>query len=90
MVSLSTKYVFMQKDQKDRIWYLVSKKLAGEATQAELNELEELLRQHPEMHYAIQHIQDLWKLSPPAAPEADEAFQKHLNKMQEKVWRCLH
>ena len=74
----------MQKDQKDRIWYLVSKKLTGEATATELTELEELLRQHPDMHYAIQHIQDLWKLSPPAAPEAEEAFQKHLNKMQAK------
>ena len=85
----------MQKDQKDRIWYLVSKKLTGEATAAELTELEDLLRQHPEMHYAIQHIQDLWKLNPPAAPEAEEAFQKHLNKMQEKgidmpALRTLH
>ncbi|HYF32805.1 MAG TPA: FecR family protein [Chitinophagaceae bacterium] len=70
--------------QKDRVWHLVSKKLAGEASQAELIELEELLRQHPEMHYAIQHIQDLWKLHPLAAPEAEDAFQKHLNKMQAK------
>lgn len=70
--------------QKDRLWHLVSKKLAGEATAAELTELEELLRQHPEMHYAIQHIQDLWKLQPMAAPEAEDAFQKHLNKMQQK------
>ena len=69
---------------KDRIWHLVSKKLTGEATATELTELEELLRQHPDMHYAIQHIQDLWKLNPPAAPEAEEAFQKHLNKMKDK------
>ena len=70
--------------QKDRFWFLVSKKLAGEATAEEITELEEILRQHPEMHYALQHIHDLWKLSPPAAPEAEEAFQKHLNKMQQK------
>ncbi|HEX6180868.1 MAG TPA: hypothetical protein VFZ47_06445, partial [Chitinophagaceae bacterium] len=65
--------------QKDRVWYLVSKKLTGEATAAEFTELEEILRQHPEMHYALQHIHDLWKLNPPAAPEAEEAFEKHLN-----------
>lgn len=69
---------------KDRLWYLVSKKLAHEATASELSELEELLRQHPEMHYAIQHIQDLWKLDPKAAPEAGEAFRKHLERMQGK------
>ena len=70
--------------QKDRLWYLVSKKLAQEATAQELLELEELLREHPEMHYAIQHIQDLWKLHPPEAPEAGEAFRKHLERMRNK------
>ena len=55
--------------QKDRVWHLVSKKLAGEATAAELTELEELLRQHPEMHYAIQHVQDLWKFTPCPPPK---------------------
>jgi transmembrane sensor len=70
--------------QKDRLWYLVSKKLAQEATAQELAELEELLRQHPEMHYAIQHIQDLWKLAPQEAPEAGEAFRKHRERMQNK------
>lgn len=70
--------------QKDRLWYLVSKKLAQEASPQELSELEELLRQHPEMHYAIQHIQDLWKLNPQQAPEAGEAFRKHLERMQGK------
>jgi transmembrane sensor len=68
--------------QKDRLWHLVTKKLAGEATARELGELEELLRQHPEMHYAIQHMQDLWKLQPLEAPESGEAFRKHLDRMQ--------
>ncbi len=70
--------------QKDRLWHLVSKKLAREATKEELLELEELLRQHPEMHYAIQHIQDLWLLKPLDSPETEEAFQKHLNRMKQK------
>jgi len=70
--------------QKDRLWYLVSKKLAQEATAAELAELEELLRLHPEMHYAIQHIQDIWQLKPSASPETDEAFRKHLDRLRNK------
>jgi transmembrane sensor len=69
---------------KERLWHLVSKKLAQEATAEELAELEELLRQHPEIHYAIQHIQDLWKLQPLQSPETEEAFQKHLSRMQDK------
>jgi transmembrane sensor len=36
------------------------------------------------MHYAIQHIQDLWQLQPLPAPETAEAFQKHLQKMNDK------
>jgi transmembrane sensor len=70
--------------QKERIWHLVGKKLAHEATPEELSELEDLLRQHPEIHYAIQHIQDLWQLQPHPAPETEEAFQKHLQKMSGK------
>jgi transmembrane sensor len=70
--------------QNDRLWHLVSKKLAKEATADELAELEELLRQHPEMHYAIQHIQDLWKLKPVASPETSEAFRKHLDRLRAK------
>lgn len=60
---------------------MVSKKLSGEASPEELTELEELLRLHPEMHYALQHIQDLWQLQPRPAREAEEAFQKHLERM---------
>lgn len=65
----------------ERLWQLVSKKLSDEATPEELTELEELLRLHPEMHYAIQHIQDLWQLQPKPAPETEEAFRRHLEKM---------
>jgi len=78
-VSLQYPKLFMH---KERIWHLVSKKLAGEATAVELQELEDLLRQHPEMHYAIQHVHDLWQLQPKPTPESEDAFQKHLNKME--------
>lgn len=67
--------------QIERIWQLVSKKLAQEASPEELSELEELLRLHPDMHYALQHVEDLWQLQPLPAPETEEAFQKHLHKM---------
>lgn len=67
---------------KDRIWYLASKKLTSEADADELLELEELLRSHPEMHYALQNITDLWNLPAKADTEAEDAFERHMAKMQ--------
>lgn len=69
-------------NEKDRIWCLISKKLSNEASAEELTELEDLLRSHPEMHYALQNITDLWNLPQHAAPEAEEAFDRHVAKLQ--------
>jgi transmembrane sensor len=69
-------------NDKDRIWYLVSKKLTNEADAGELSELEDLLRSHPEMHYALQNITDLWNLPLNTGPEAEEAFDRHVANMQ--------
>src|SRR6266540_2454359 len=69
---------------KDRTWFLISKKMAGEATAEELNELEELLRSDPDMHYALQNITDLWNLASPAdQDEATDAFDRHIGRLKE-------
>jgi transmembrane sensor len=68
---------------KDRTWFLIGKKLAGEASAEELNELEGLLRSDPDMHYALQNITDLWNLPTPASNDADDAFNRHINKMKD-------
>ncbi|MFT3703302.1 MAG: FecR family protein [Agriterribacter sp.] len=63
----------------DRIWYILGKKLSGEASKEELEELTRLLRHHPELHYPIQNITDLWQLKQkPDQSEAFEALQRHL------------
>jgi transmembrane sensor len=67
---------------KDRIWSLVSKKLAGEANTEELTELEDLLRRDPDMHYALQNISDLWNLPNQHTPETEEAFDRHTSRMK--------
>jgi transmembrane sensor len=69
-------------NNKDRTWYLISKKLAGEANADELAELEDLLRSDPEMHYALQHINDLWSLPVKPGTEAEDAFDRHLARLQ--------
>lgn len=68
---------------KDRTWFLVGKKLAGEASAEELNELEGLLRSDPDMHYALQNITDLWNLPIPANNGVDDAFNRHINRLKE-------
>jgi len=67
---------------KDRTWFLIGKKLAGEASAEELNELEGLLRSDPDMHYALQNITDLWNLHAPVANDAEDAFDRHLNRLK--------
>lgn len=68
---------------KDRTWFLVGKKLAGEASAEELNELEGLLRSDPDMHYALQNITDLWNLPTPASNDVDDAFNRHISRMND-------
>lgn len=45
----------------DLIWSLMAKKLAGEATDDELRELEELLRQHPQLNFSKEILVDFWQ-----------------------------
>ncbi|MBO9199520.1 MULTISPECIES: FecR family protein [Niastella] len=73
---------------KDRTWFLIGKKLAGEASGEELSELEGLLRSDPDMHYALQNITDLWSLPMPINNDAEEAFNRHVNRLKEatKDW----
>jgi transmembrane sensor len=68
---------------KDRIWLLVSKKMAGEASAEEVTELEDLLRSDPDMHYALQNITDLWNLPVRTTPETEDAFERHTSRMKE-------
>lgn len=67
----------------DRIWYLLSIKLSGEATQAELDEFYILHEQHPELEEAIQHITRYW-LQPKETPTFSSApdWLKHLKRLK--------
>lgn len=72
----------MGKEHKEHTWNLVAKKLAGEASTAELQELEALLRDNPDLHYPIQTIADLWEHTSSAdKKQAEEAFGRHLDRI---------
>jgi ferric-dicitrate binding protein FerR (iron transport regulator) len=68
----------------DRIWLILGKKLSGEASPEELEALEKMLHHHPDLHYPIQNITDLWRLKKPVdQAEALASLQKHLLRLGE-------
>lgn len=70
----------------DRIWELMARKLAEEASAAELQELDKLLRVNPELHLSIQTIADLWQQQNPEqsnTSDREAAYQKHVERMQQ-------
>lgn len=69
----------------ERIWELMARKLADEASDEEIGELEQLLRTHPELHFPVQAVTDLWNhQAPPADDETLQAsYLQHIARMQE-------
>ena len=50
--------------QEENIWKLLARKMTGEATAAELDELQQILRNDPVMNYTAETFIRLWN-SPP-------------------------
>ncbi len=71
---------------QENFWILLSKKIANEASPAELAELEKLVQLHPEWQYAIQSLEDIWQSSPAQENNtaAEDAFLMHLQRMRDK------
>lgn len=71
---------------QEKFWVLFSKKLSGEASPAELIELDELITGHPEWQYAIQNLEDLWKHQPlkKSSSLEEDAYLLHVHRMAEK------
>lgn len=67
-----------------RIWELMGRKLAGEASAEELQELDGLLREHPDLHFPVEAIANIWKTTPDPAEraEGEEAHTRLINRMQ--------
>ncbi len=69
---------------QEKFWVLLSKKLAGEASDTELTDLERLIHQHPEWQYAIQNLGDLWIHEPKTdTMKEEDAYMLHLHRMKE-------
>lgn len=69
----------------DRIWILLTRKLSGEATQTELEELNVLLASLPEGDNSIEMITGIWNSSPSHDEEFMEAtYLAHMERMKDK------
>ncbi len=71
---------------QEKFWVLFSKKVAAEASNDEIIELERLVQEHPEWQFAIQNLEDLWRHQPKPVDslEAEDAYILHLNRINEQ------
>ena len=69
---------------ENRYWNLLAKKLAGDASAEELQELETLIKLHPEWNYSAELIENLWNLKPKETSSYDTeiAFELHLERLK--------
>jgi len=69
---------------QERIWILMARKLAGEAGDEELKELQQWQQQHPEEVYSLQILFDYWKATQPENREmAEQAFDEHMLRLEQ-------
>jgi putative ABC transport system permease protein len=69
-------------NEQDQIWNLMARKLAGEATEEELHELENLLARYPDLSHAAETLTNLWTEGKPAdKAETEAAFTRHMSRL---------
>ncbi|AEW00664.1 hypothetical protein A4D02_11965 [Niastella koreensis] len=66
---------------EERVWYLLSVQLSGEASKEELEELQALLTQHPEWGLRAGIIRNMWNNRPKRMGVAPGHFDKHLQRL---------
>lgn len=76
--------------KEEKYWILLSKKLTGEATVAELDLLEQLINSNPEWRSINESLLELWNSRPvsgKAAPDhkGEDAYLVHVNRLKEKA-----
>ena len=70
-------------NHESRLWLLLARKIAREATQDELIELEVLVQKTPNAHYVIEILSLWWKLAEESGvEEADKAVMNLLQQME--------
>jgi ferric-dicitrate binding protein FerR (iron transport regulator) len=63
----------------ERIWFLLSRNLSGDATEADNDELNHLLQQHPELMQQYDLLHQLWSVNKP--PQEEPATGEKINRI---------
>src|SRR5690242_361652 len=76
-------------EKYQRFWLLAALKLDNEATEEELRELEELLRDNEELQIMIDKARQLYhfKAESGQTPDAGWAFSKHMQRLSNRLSR---
>lgn len=72
------------KDQ-NRIWRLVTRKLAGEISEEELLELNKALKDDPGLGFYVQIMTDMWKQSARPDREDSKETEERLNRLKHRI-----
>lgn len=77
---------------QNRFWNLLAKKLSGEALPADIRELEQLVKEHPDWVYAAEHIESIWNIQPAGNHplDAELAFAQHLEQQKKNGLDLSH
>ncbi len=65
------------------IWDLINRELAGDASEKELQELQDLLKENPDICYSLQILYNLRKRSEPGNEKTEKAYAWLIQKMEE-------
>jgi ferric-dicitrate binding protein FerR (iron transport regulator) len=68
----------------EKIWHLLILKLSGEASIEELDELDRLLQQHPDLALHAASVESIWRSKGTRAPaDTDHLFNRHLQRLSD-------
>jgi hypothetical protein len=67
---------------EDRLWSLLALKLAGEASEEEVRELDIILKENPGMQQLVDTFIKIWNASKPASNETAAAYARHLRRLK--------
>ncbi len=73
--------------REEIFWILLSKKIAGEATAAELEQLHELVTAHPSWKTTLENLQEIWQSRPEQSVQIEkqqkleEAYLLHISRL---------
>ena len=66
---------------EERVWLLFSLQLSGEATPEEQKELNDLLKQYPDMGLRMEIMRNVWKSKQQSLPVNTNNYDKHLQRL---------